>query len=149
MTDTTEQSGPRPGSLGFGLAWMMALALTLCMLPIIGPFLAGVIGGRRIRDPKMALMAALVPLAFMGGTLYAMTRAGIKVGGQEIFLPSGFAWLQCVALAAGVLTGAAQRIARYAGLVLFAVCIAVLQPQARQYRSVLRVLQSAQAVRRD
>src|SRR5438067_12542618 len=106
MTDTTEQPGPRAGSLGFGLAWMMALALTLCMLPIVGPFLAGVVGGRRIRDLRQSLLASIGPLIFMGGALFAMSRAGIKVGGQEIFLPPGFTWLQCVALIAGLLTRA-------------------------------------------
>src|SRR5689334_10974942 len=98
MNDTSEQPAPPPGSVGFGLAWMMALALTLCMLPIVGPFIAGVVGGRRIREVKTALLASIVPLLFMGGALLAMTRAGVRVGGQQIFLPAAFAWLQCVSL---------------------------------------------------
>lgn len=147
MTDTTEQPAPpRSASVGFGLAWMMALGLTLCMLPIIGPFLAGVVGGRRIRDLRSAVLVSIIPLLFIGGTLTAMTHQGIRVGGaNSVFLPQGFVWLQCLALISGVLTGAGRGFVRGVGLVLFVASIVVFQGEARPYWAVLRTIQSAQA----
>ncbi len=51
----------RPGSIGSAIFWMFLLSVLLFWLPIVGPFIAGFVGGRKAGTVGNALLAALLP----------------------------------------------------------------------------------------
>src|SRR5579872_7436562 len=132
----------RRGSFGFAVAWMMALSIPLCLVPLVGPFLAGAVGGRRARDPRLAVAASILPLIVIVGILTAQSHRGFKVAGQDIYLPSEFAWVQVLSLLAGALTGAIGRASRMAGLVLMLAGIYLFQTVAGPIWNVLKLIQT-------
>ena len=44
-----------------GSAWMLLLGILLVWIPIVGPFIAGFIGGRKVGTVGRALVAAILP----------------------------------------------------------------------------------------
>lgn len=59
--DVTATPPVRRGSLVAGVLWMSGLALLLFWLPLVGPFIAGYVGGRKAGDLWRAVAAALLP----------------------------------------------------------------------------------------
>jgi hypothetical protein len=55
----TTQRGP--GSVGEAVGWILILTFLLFWLPLLGPFIAGVVGGKRSGGTLNALMASTVP----------------------------------------------------------------------------------------
>jgi hypothetical protein len=51
------------------------LAVLLSWLPILGPLLAGFVGGRMIGEEKRALAVALVPAVLLAGVLWLIMAA--------------------------------------------------------------------------
>jgi hypothetical protein len=54
------------GSLPSAMNWMGGLSLLLFWMPVVGPFLAGLIGGRIARSVKRAVIAVFLPAVLTG-----------------------------------------------------------------------------------
>lgn len=63
------------GSVVQGGLWMLILAIFLSWLPILGPLIAGFVGGRMIEEEKRALAVALVPAVLLAGVLWLILAA--------------------------------------------------------------------------
>lgn len=63
----------RPGSLVSAMNWMGCLSLLLFWLPVVGPFVAGFLGGRRAGTIGRAIAAVFLPAVLTG----LMIGAGI------------------------------------------------------------------------
>lgn len=66
IVDTERQEGApvegsRSGSTLAAATWMVVLSVLLFWLPLLGPFLAGFVGGRKAVTVGKALIAALAP----------------------------------------------------------------------------------------
>lgn len=48
---------------------MLILAVLLSWLPVLGPLIAGFVGGRMVGEEKRALLVALVPAFLLAGVL--------------------------------------------------------------------------------
>lgn len=49
------------GSIGAGIFWMFLISILLFWLPVIGPFLAGFVGGKKSGGVGSALAAVFLP----------------------------------------------------------------------------------------
>lgn len=54
---------------------MGVISLLLIWLPIIGPVIAGIVGGRAARTVGKALVASIVPSVLVAGALFAILNA--------------------------------------------------------------------------
>lgn len=57
------------GSVGRGLFWMILLSILLFWLPVVGAFLAGLVGGKKSGSLGNALLAAILPALIFGALL--------------------------------------------------------------------------------
>lgn len=73
MTDT--RNATSSGSLAQGGLWMLILAIFLSWLPVLGPLIAGFVGGRMIGEEKRALSVALIPGLVLAGVLWLILAA--------------------------------------------------------------------------
>lgn len=55
----------KQGSLVMAMIWMAVLSLLLFWLPLLGPLLAGFVGGRTAGSGSRGLLAALLPAAVL------------------------------------------------------------------------------------
>ncbi len=51
----------RPGSIGSAILWMFVLSILLFWLPLLGPLIAGFVGGRKAGTLGNAVLAVLLP----------------------------------------------------------------------------------------
>jgi hypothetical protein len=58
-----------------GGIWMMILAVGLAWLPLLGPLIAGFVGGRMIGEEKRALGVALIPAVALAVVLWLILAA--------------------------------------------------------------------------
>jgi hypothetical protein len=65
----------KKGRLGPAIGWMLALSLLLFWLPILGMFIAGLVGGRKAGSAAMAIVAVLVPAAVVGFLMFFLATA--------------------------------------------------------------------------
>lgn len=76
----------RPGSLVSAMNWMGGLSLVLFWIPVIGPFIAGLVGGRKAGTIGRAVIAVFLPavltgvMAFAGVTYLTDTFWGVLAG---------------------------------------------------------------------
>ncbi|MFN2389410.1 MAG: hypothetical protein ABR575_07390 [Actinomycetota bacterium] len=63
------------GSVVKAALYMGVISLLLIWLPIIGPVVAGVVGGRAARTVGKALVAAMIPSILLGAGLFAILTA--------------------------------------------------------------------------
>ena len=75
------------GSLWAAIGWMSMLSLLLFWLPLLGPFLAGYVGGKKAGTPGNAALAVFLPgvllavLSFVLGTMLSgLPIIGILAG---------------------------------------------------------------------
>jgi len=81
-----EEAGPRDdggrrpatdrresGGVAVGIAWMFLVSMLLFFLPLLGPFIAGIVGGRKAGGVLNAIMAALVPSLAAASVLISLT----------------------------------------------------------------------------
>lgn len=73
----------RPGSIGSAILWMFVLSLLLFWLPIIGPLIAGFVGGRKAGNVGDAILAVILPALVFGAVLFfiASVLTGLPVVG--------------------------------------------------------------------
>lgn len=57
---------PRSGSTVGAAGWMVGLSILLFWLPVVGPLIAGFVGGRRATTVGRALLAAFAPAVLVG-----------------------------------------------------------------------------------
>jgi hypothetical protein len=58
------------GSVGRGMVWMLVLSILLFWLPVVGPLIAGFVGGRRSGGVGNAILAALLPGLLIGALTF-------------------------------------------------------------------------------
>jgi hypothetical protein len=133
------------GSFGGALAWTLVLSAALGWLPILGPFLAGFVGGRRTRAPGRAFAAALLPAALWWSGLVWASRHELTIRGTGSSLgPLAFLGpVTAAALMGGALAGATGRAARSAGILLLAVGLLAFLPHARDAWELISLVKSA------
>ena len=51
----------KKGSIGAGVAWMFLISILLFWLPVLGPFVAGFVGGKKSGGVGAALIAVFAP----------------------------------------------------------------------------------------
>jgi len=88
MTETARQ-----GSILLAMIWMALISLLLFWLPVIGPLIAGVVGGRSAGGVGRGFLAAILPsillaaLLFLFGTaLTGLPLIGALAGGGVFVL---------------------------------------------------------------
>lgn len=82
----------RQGSVGSAMTWMFVLSILLFWMPIMGPLIAGFVGGRRAGTLGNAIVAVFLP--------------GVVIGVIMFFLASvltGFPLIGALAGAGGIL----------------------------------------------
>ena len=60
----------RPGSVAAAIAWMFLLSILLFWLPLIGPLVAGFVGGRKAGTVANAILAVFLPGLVFGFALF-------------------------------------------------------------------------------
>ncbi|CAN5219612.1 hypothetical protein BH23ACT9_BH23ACT9_11220 [soil metagenome] len=76
MTQTTDRApARRGGSTMAGGTMMMVLAIALSWLPIIGPGIAGFVGGRMVGAPGRAFLVALLPAVLLAAVIWLILSA--------------------------------------------------------------------------
>jgi len=81
------KGGGGKGSIVGAATWMVVLSLLLFWVPVVGPLIAGVVGGRKAKTVGRALLAALLPavvvaalLFFLGTALTGLPLIGLIAG---------------------------------------------------------------------
>ena len=70
------------GSLFSAMNWMGGLSLLLFWVPVVGPLIAGFVGGRKAGSIGRAVLAVFLPAVLLGG----------MVLGAVAYLTDTFAW---------------------------------------------------------
>jgi len=63
------------GSLSSAMIWMFALSLLLFWLPVLGMFIAGLVGGRKAGGVATAVAAALLPSVVVAVAMFFLATA--------------------------------------------------------------------------
>lgn len=63
--------GRPAGSISAGIMWMFLISALLFWLPIVGPAVAGLVGGKRAGSVGSAVAAVFLPGIVFGGILFA------------------------------------------------------------------------------
>jgi hypothetical protein len=87
MADDTQGKG----RLGAAMAWMLVLSILLFWLPVLGMFIAGLVGGRKAGTVGTAVGAALLPALVVAVVMFFLTTAltGIPLLGALAGFGSG------------------------------------------------------------
>lgn len=107
MTELADSSG----SILAGMIWMAVLSLLLFWLPLIGPLLAGLVGGKKSGGVGAALAAVFLPGIILAGLLFVFSSVltglpviGVVAGaGVFILIMSGVGPLLLGAVIGGLL----------------------------------------------
>lgn len=75
MSTGAGRGGPERGSVLRAALYMGVVSLLLIWLPLVGPVIAGVLGGRAARTVGKAIVAAVIPSILLGGGLFAILNA--------------------------------------------------------------------------
>src|SRR5262245_36634780 len=60
------------GSIGAAIAWMFLLSILLFWLPVVGPLIAGFVGGRKAGGVGNAITAVFLPGIVFGIALFVL-----------------------------------------------------------------------------
>lgn len=66
LPDRLEGKRPARGSIMSAINWMGGLTLVLFWLPVLGPLIAGVVGGWKAGSAKRAVIAVFLPAVLLG-----------------------------------------------------------------------------------
>ncbi|MCC6730702.1 MAG: hypothetical protein IT208_15320 [Chthonomonadales bacterium] len=135
-TDPAERRPP----ISAALTTTLILSLLLAWLPVLGPFFAGLLGGRRARRPATALVLGLLVGGAWTLALVLLSRREVPIG-REIVSLGPLALLAPVfglALLGGCLAGAAGAAARVGGVLALAASVALLAVQVSAVWGVVR-----------
>jgi hypothetical protein len=109
-------AGPAPlpatpagkGRLGSAMAWMFILSILLFWLPVLGMFIAGLVGGRKAGTVGTAIGAVLLPGAVVAVMMFflASLLTGMPILGAIAGLGAGvFVVANVLPLLAGAVVG--------------------------------------------
>jgi hypothetical protein len=83
----------KEGSIGAGILWMFVMSLLLFWLPVVGPFLAGLVGGKKSGSVGNAIAAVFLPgvlfavaLFFLATSLTGLPLLGAVAGAGGLAL---------------------------------------------------------------
>ena len=129
--------------------WMAILSALIGGIPIIGPLIAGYIGGRKAGSAGAALASAIIPSVIMGVGLYLLSRQEVKLKHDEVHL--GFLYflipVTVTGLVGGALLGSNSRSAKVVGLIIAAIGIGHFARYANEVYSAVKQLQPQAAPR--
>jgi hypothetical protein len=60
----------KPGSILSATVWMFLLSVLLFWLPVLGPLIAGFVGGKKAGSLGNAVLAAILPGLVVGGIIF-------------------------------------------------------------------------------
>ena len=63
---------PRKGSISGAMLWMTVISLLLFWIPVLGPFIAGFVGGRVAGGVGPAIIATFLPAVIFGALLFVL-----------------------------------------------------------------------------
>ncbi len=71
-------------SLTIAMLWMLFISTLLFWLPVIGPLVAGVVGGKKAGSVGRAVLAVFLPAIIVGGGFFALASvlSGMPVLGM-------------------------------------------------------------------
>lgn len=72
------------GSITSGMLWMLFISILLFWLPIIGPLVAGIVGGKKAGGIGAAIMAVFLPAIIVGAGAFVLASiaSGLPVFGM-------------------------------------------------------------------
>ncbi|MBD3649580.1 MAG: hypothetical protein HUJ31_19480 [Pseudomonadales bacterium] len=65
----------KPGSILAGMIWMAIISLLLFWLPVVGPLLAGIVGGKKAGGVMNGIIAVFLPGIILGALLFIFSSA--------------------------------------------------------------------------
>jgi hypothetical protein len=65
----------KPGSIGSAMIWMFVLSILLFWLPVLGPLIAGFVGGRKAGGLGNAIIAAILPAILLSIVVFFLASA--------------------------------------------------------------------------
>lgn len=76
-------SSGKEGSIVSAIFWMFLISLLLFWLPVVGPLVAGIVGGKKAGGVGKAIAAVLLPGVFLGFLLFSLatTISGLPLIG--------------------------------------------------------------------
>lgn len=139
------ESAPKQGALSAAAGWMFGLSILLAPLLILGPLIAGFVGGRKARVPAHALAIAAFCALIWIAIYYVLSRTEFKVGDTTIF--PGPLWLlapvTAAAILGGALFGAEGRGSSAAGFLILLAGLLWFIPKAQDVWNVYQQIQAA------
>ena len=81
-------SPKKKGSILSGITWMFIISLLLFWLPVTGPFIAGVVGGKKSGSVGSSILAVFLPGIILG--LFLFISASMLIGLPLIGFVAGF-----------------------------------------------------------
>jgi hypothetical protein len=63
------------GSILSGIIWMFVISILLFWLPFAGPFIAGIVGGKKAGGVDSALIAVFLPCIIFGVALFILASS--------------------------------------------------------------------------
>jgi hypothetical protein len=72
------------GSITSGMLWMLFISILLFWLPVIGPLIAGIVGGKKAGGIGAAIMAVFLPaiIVGVGAFAFASVLSGLPAFGM-------------------------------------------------------------------
>ncbi|TVR77137.1 MAG: hypothetical protein EA415_00470 [Sphaerobacteraceae bacterium] len=77
------------GSVLSGTLWMLGLAILLFWIPVVGPLIAGFVGGRKSGGVGSAIISSIIPAALASG-LFLLVGAAFGVPIIGAIVGAGF-----------------------------------------------------------
>ena len=73
----------KKGSITAAIIWMIIISILLFWLPVLGPLIAGIVGGKKAGGVGAAIAAVILPAIVFGVLLFALvsTISGIPLIG--------------------------------------------------------------------
>lgn len=104
------------------ILWTTGLSIFLGWLIVVGPFVAGFVGGRKAKSLPNALLAAVAPAILWIAIWTWLSKAGMRIGKESVTLPLDlFAIPTVLSLFGGAMAGTTDKPVRVIGT-LAALC---------------------------
>ena len=68
-------TGGKKGSIGSAIVWIFIISVLLFWLPVIGPLIAGIVGGKKAGGVGSAIIAVLLPGVFFAIILFLLASS--------------------------------------------------------------------------
>jgi prepilin-type processing-associated H-X9-DG protein len=129
----------RSGSFAEALLWTIFLSIAFCPFFFIGPFLAGLLGGRKAnKNVFTALLAGLGPALIWA--LAFVLASHMEVKGVTLGTLVFFALPTALAILGGEITGSGSIGWKFAGIILFLAGVCTLLPRVEDVQNVLQIM---------